>query len=81
MSREPLQQRYMDEIDAAGVANRWIEELVEKHGLQKTPGVEITSKDGVVALWKGGRPIALAILLRDTFNWTILTRMDLTDIV
>lgn len=70
-------ERFMDEIDAATVANRWIEDIAyERRGpFGKLEHLNFERRDGgVVLFWDRDRLIAYGLLARDDRNYTVLVR-------
>ncbi|KAA0572256.1 hypothetical protein FZ983_32310 [Azospirillum sp. B21] len=72
--------RYMDEIEAGRVAWSWIEDIVRRDGL-KAPHTTIKTDrlkgdGGTVELWHKDRLVAVALVLRDCWNWSVLARME-----
>lgn len=70
-------ERFMDEIDAATVANRWIEDIAyERRGpFGKLEYLNFEKRDGCAVLfWDRDRLIAFGLLARDDRNFTVLVR-------
>lgn len=74
----PFRTVRIDEVEAAGECNRWIRSVVEHLGRKDKLSTEIRHEQfgdgagGVSSIWKHIRPVATAVMLRDSYNLTVL---------
>ena len=75
--------RFMDELPAADLATDWLNSIrLEQHrqGRPTTQQDKQVGADGTAVLvWCEGRPLAMAVLLRDDANFTLLHRVQFSD--
>lgn len=71
-------QRHMDEIDAVQVGEKWLVELGQRRGADKTDLHRCERNGGIRSAWKGNRLLAYFISVRDDMNWTVLSCHDLS---
>lgn len=75
-----IQDRHEDEIDAARQLHDWMDEVRSRRCAHRPSSrLEYSMQSGdtsTVALWVGCQPIAMGTLMRDDFNHTVLTLVE-----
>jgi hypothetical protein len=67
--------RHVDEIDAMGEAAAWLRLLTPLDQPARIEVLEFQGRDGrCQVLWVGGKPAAVALAVRDDFNFTVLVK-------
>ena len=77
-----LQYHFQDQSDAGRQAGEWVEGVAAERNLVGRPGAELKVQnidgDGCVyTLWWRGAVIAHAVIVRDGWNYSVLTCMEI----
>jgi hypothetical protein len=83
-----LRHRFMDQCDAANMADGFMEGIIYRKGLRRqldqalVPNAKIeyshNQDDGsqIITLWVGPVAMAQAVMVRDTMNFTVLSLVE-----